>query len=144
MRSFTSRTSLKTATVAAFLVAIPFAGAYAAGHHRGALDEGTPIVFEGPRVDGIVGQLQGISSGIKDAEQQNLITPAVAHSLQMRDADISRVAEKTAASNNGRIPSAQYHQLLRRVDHLDQKLMIDTGSGFNIGDVSDGGHYPNG
>lgn len=144
MRSFTSKTSLKTAIVAAFLVAIPFAGAYAAGHHKGALDEAAPAVFDGPRVDGIVGQLQGIDSGIKDAEQQKLITPAEAHSLQMRAADISRVAERTAASDNGRIPSAQYHQLLRRVDNLDQQLMIDTGSGFNMGDGSDGGNYPNG
>ncbi len=144
MRSFTSKTSLKTATVAAFLVAIPFAGAYAAGHHKGALDETAPVVFDGPRVDGIIGQLQGIDSGIKNAEERNLISHAVAHSLEMRDADISRIAQKTAASNNGRIPSAQYHQLLRRVDYLDQTLMINTGSGFNIGDGADGGNYPNG
>jgi hypothetical protein len=36
MRSF--KTSLRTATLTAFLIAVPLAGAYAAGHHKGALD----------------------------------------------------------------------------------------------------------
>lgn len=142
MRSFTP--SLRTATLTAFLVAIPLAGAYAAGHHKGALDATAPTDLTGPRVEALIEQAQGVRQGIVDARQANNITPAVAQHLEMRTNQISQAAEKIAASDHGRIPAAQYHDLLRHLDRVDQRLMIDTGSGFLMGDGSDGGNYPNG
>ncbi|QND68153.1 hypothetical protein HB777_32215 [Mesorhizobium loti] len=144
MRSFTPKTSLRTATLTAFLIAVPLAGTYAAGHHKGALDASDPTDFTGPRVEGLIQQVEGVHQGILDARQANNITPAVAERLEMRTARISQAAEKIAASDHGRIPAAQYHDLLRRLDNVDQRLRVDTGSGFLMGDGSDGGNYPNG
>lgn len=137
-------TSLKTATLAAVLIAAPLAGAYAAGHHKGALDATDPTDMTGPRVTSLIEQVQGVDQGIKDAREANTISAVEAQQLHMRAAHISQAAEKVAASDHGRIPVAQYHDLLRRLDHVDQKLMVDTGSGFLVGDGADGGHYPNG
>jgi hypothetical protein len=144
MRSFTPSTSLRTATLTAFLIAVPLAGAYAAGHHKGALDATDPTDLTGPHVESLIDQVQGVKRGIVDARQANSITPAVAERLEMRAARISQAAGKIAASDHGRIPAAQYHDLLRRLDNVDQRLMVETGSGFMIGDGSDGGNYPNG
>ena len=144
MRSFIPKTSLRTATFTAFLIAVPLAGAYAAGHHKGGLDATDPTDFTGPRVEGLLNQVQGVHQGIVDARQANSITPAVAERLEMRTARISQAAEKIAASDHGRIPAAQYHDLLRRLDNVDQRLKGDTGSVFLMGDGADGGKYPNG
>ncbi|CCV10949.1 hypothetical protein [Mesorhizobium sp. STM 4661] len=144
MRSFAPR-PLRTATLTALLIAVPFAGAYAAGHHKGsALDESAPPAFYGPREKGLINQIQGVDSGIADARQAETIAPAEAQKLHMRAAHISQAAERTAAANHGRIPVPQYQQLLRRLDNVDQALRIDSGTGFLIGDGADGGHYPNG
>ena len=142
MRSFNP--TLRTAALTAFLIAIPLAGAYAAGHHKGALDATDPTDMTGPRVEALIEQVQGVRHGIVDARQANNITPAVAERLEMRTARISQAAEKIAASDHGRIPAAQYHDLLRRLDNVDQRLRVDTGSGFLMGDGADGGTYPNG
>ncbi|RWG35598.1 MAG: hypothetical protein EOQ59_21030, partial [Mesorhizobium sp.] len=127
-------TSLKTATLAAVLIAAPLAGAYAAGHHKGALDATDPTDFTGPRVTSLIEQVQGVDQGIADARQANDISASEAQQLHMRAAHISQVAEHVAASDHGRIPAAQYHDLLRRLDNVDQKLRTDTGSGFLMGD----------
>ncbi|MBW8909584.1 MAG: hypothetical protein JF620_11295 [Mesorhizobium sp.] len=137
-------TSLKTATLAAALIAAPLAGAYAAGHRKGALDATEPTDFTGPRVTGLIEQVQGVNQGITEARDANNISASEAQQLHMRAARISQAAEKVAASDHGRIPAAQYHDLLRRLDNVDQRLMNDTGNGFMIGDGSDGGSYPNG
>ena len=137
-------TSLKTATLAATLIAAPLAGAHAAGHHKGALDASDPTDFTGPRVTSLIEQIQGVNQGITDAREANNISAAEARQLHMRAARISQAAEHVAASDHGRIPSAQYHELLRRLDNVDQRLMNDTGNGFMMGDGSDGGNYPNG
>ncbi|MEI9423821.1 hypothetical protein O7A70_21875 [Mesorhizobium sp. Cs1299R1N1] len=136
--------SLKTATLAAILIAAPLAGAYAAGHRKGALDATDPTAMTGPRVEALIEQVRGVHQGIVDARQANNITPAVAERLEMRTARIGRAAEKIAASDHGRIPAAQYHDLLRQLDTVDQRLMVNTGSGFLMGDGADGGNYPNG
>ncbi|OBQ63652.1 hypothetical protein [Mesorhizobium erdmanii] len=136
--------SLKTATLAAIVIVAPLAGAYAAGHHKGALDATDPTDLTGPRVEALIEQAQGVRQGIVDARQANNITPAVAQRLEMRTNQISQAAEKIAASDHGRIPAAQYHDLMRHLDRVDQRLRIDTGSGFMMGDGSDGGNYPNG
>jgi hypothetical protein len=137
-------TSLKTVTLAATLIAAPLAGAYAAGHHKGLLDATAPTDFTGPRVTSLIDQVQGVDQGITDARQANSISASEAQQLHMRAAHISQAAEHVAASDHGRIPSAQYHELLRRLDNVDQRLMNDTGSGFMMGDGDDGGNYPNG
>ncbi|TPI35384.1 hypothetical protein FJW07_23420 [Mesorhizobium sp. B3-1-9] len=137
-------TSLKTAILAAVLIAAPLAGAYAAGHHKGLLDATPPANFIGPRVTSLIDQIQGVDQGITDARQANNISASEAHRLHMRAAHISQAAEHVAASDHGRIPSAQYHEMLRRLDNVDQRLMNDTGSGFMVGDGDGGGNYPNG
>jgi hypothetical protein len=130
----------------ASMLAVPFTGAYAGefADHSGAMDAVTLVDFQGPRADSVLNQLRGIDQGIADATQAKTITPAEAHRLEMRDATITRVAERTAAADHGRLPAGQYRQIMRRVDHLDQRLLTDTGSGFSIGDGADGGSYPNG
>jgi len=143
-RIMRSLRTLRTATLTTILIAVPLAGAYAAGHHKGALDESAPTDFYGPRVAGLIDQVKGVDEGIADARQENTITPAEAQTLHMRAARISQAAARTAAADHGRIPAAQYHDLLRRLDNVDQALRIDTGTGFLMGDGADGGHYPNG
>lgn len=112
-------TSLKSAMFAAVLVAAPFAGAYA-----------------GPSA--LIEQIQGVQQGISDAREANTISAAEAQDLHMRAARLEHIAAR------GNMPSAQYHELLRKLDDVDQQLRVDTGSGFLIGDGSDGGNYPNG
>ncbi|MDX8525058.1 hypothetical protein RFM68_11105 [Mesorhizobium sp. MSK_1335] len=137
-------TSLKTVTLAAVLIAAPLAGAYAAGHRKGVLDASDPTDMTGPRVTSLIEQVQGVNQGITDAREANNISASEARQLHMRAAHISQAAEHVAASDHGRIPAAQYHDLLRRLDNVDQRLRNDTGSGFMMGDGSDGGNYPNG
>src|ERR1700755_3429548 len=105
MRSFAPRT-LRTATLTALLVAVPFAGAYAAEN--------------GPLESAFVNQVQGVENGIADARQQNKITPAEAQKLHMQAAQISQAAESIAATDHGSVPAEQYRQLLRRLDNVDQ------------------------
>ncbi len=137
--------TLRTAALTTLLIAVPLTGAYAAGdHHKGALDAASPTDMTGPRITGLIDQVQGVDQGITDARQANAISQAEAQKLHLRAAHISQAAERVAASDHGRIPAAQYHDLLRRLDNVNQKLMVDTGSGFLMGDGSDGGHYPNG
>ena len=131
MRSFT----LKTATLAAVLIAAPFTGAYAAAHHdRAALSN--------PRVMALINQAEGVDKGIADARQAKTITPAEAQKLHMRAAHIRQAAERTA--NHGKISDERYHRLLHQLDSLDQTLRADSGSAEDFYDGSDGGHYPNG
>ncbi|PTE06712.1 hypothetical protein [Mesorhizobium helmanticense] len=144
MRSFAPGT-LRTVTLTALFITAPFAGAHAAGHHRrSALDESAQPAIYGPRERSLIDQIQGVDEGIADAREAKTIAPAEAQKLHMRAAHISRVAERTAAANHGRIPAPQYRQLLRRLDNVDQALRVDSGTGFLMGDGSDGGHYPNG
>ena len=58
--------SLKTATLAAILIAAPLAGAYAAGHHKGVLDATNPTDLTDPRVEALIEQAQGVRQGIVD------------------------------------------------------------------------------
>ena len=102
MRSFNP--TLRTAALTAFFIAIPLAGAYAAGHHKGVLDATNPTDLTGPRVEALIEQAQGVRQAIVDARQANSITPAVAEHLEMRTNQISQAAEKIAASDHGRIP----------------------------------------
>ncbi len=136
--------TIRTAALTTLLVAVPLAGAYAAGHHKGALDASAPTDMTGPRITGLIEQVQGVEQGITDARQANSISTSEAQRLHLRAAHISQAAERVAGADHGRIPAAQYHDLLRRLDNVNQKLMVDTGSGFLMGDGADGGHYPNG
>ena len=134
MRSLAPKT-LRTATLAAILVAVPFAGAYAASQHRSA-------AVSDPRVITLINQVEGVDKGIAEAKLAKMITPAEAQKLHMRAAHISQAAERTAA--HGKIPDDQYHQLMLQLDSLDQTLRTDSGSAQDFCDGSDGGHYPNG
>ena len=131
MRSFTPKT-LRTATITALLITVPFAGAYAES------------AVSGPRVTALIDQVQGVDKGIADASKVNRIKPAEAHRLHMRAAHISQVAERTAAAGHGTIAATQYRQLMHQLDDLSQALRADTGSAFLMGNGGDGGYYPNG
>jgi len=113
------------------MVAVPLAGAHAARHRGGgALEATEPTEMIGPRVTAVVDQVQGVDLGIADARRANTITATEAEKLHVRAARIGQAAERVAASDHGRIPAAQYHDLLRRLDSVDQQLRIDTGIGF--------------
>ena len=118
--------TLKAVALSTFLITVPFASAYA---HETQTS--------------IVDQAQGVDQGIADARQQNTITPAEAQRLHMQVLRITRAAQRTAAEDHGKIPAAQSRQLLRRLDNLDQGLMVDTGSGWAINDDNPNGNYPN-
>ena len=138
MRSFIPR----TIAIASLLAVIPLAGAQA---RSSALDEeATMNNFHGPRISALIDQVDGVHQGIADARQGKEIDAAQARRLDMRTARIGHTAERIAAADHGRIPAARYHQLLRRLDNVDNRLMTDTGGNAPIGDGADGGTYPNG
>ncbi|GLS39678.1 hypothetical protein GCM10010869_52750 [Mesorhizobium tianshanense] len=140
MRSFTAKTlglqplkrmTLRTATLAALLVTVPFAGAYAAS-----------TSFYGLRETGLINQIESVDTGIRAATQANVIPPDEARDLHTQVAQLDQVAHR--AARNGTIPATQYRQLLQQLDDVSQKLRATTGSAFLIGSGGDGGYYPNG
>lgn len=139
MRSLT----FKTLAITAVLAAVPLAGAQA---KSGALDQEdmSARTFHGPRLTALTDQIAGIRQGIADARQGKEIDAAQAGRLDMRTDHIERTAERVASADHGRIPSQDYRHLLHRLDNVNLRLLDDTGGGFNIGDGSDGGVYPNG
>lgn len=124
MRSFTPET-LRTATLAALLVTVPFAGAYAS-----------------PRETALINQIESVDPGIQAAMQANRIKPDEARDLRTQVAHLDRAAQR--AARDGTMPTTQYQQLLAQLDHVSQKLRAATGSAFLIGSGGDGGYYPNG
>ncbi|RWC29222.1 hypothetical protein [Mesorhizobium sp.] len=130
MRSFTTK-PLRTAALAALLVTVPFAGAYAA-----------PTSFYGPRETVLFDQIQGVDTGIRAAMQANKIKPDEARDLRRQVAQLNRDAQR--AARDGTMPATQYRQLLAQLDDVSQKLRAATGGAFLIGNGGDGGYYPNG
>jgi len=137
MRSFNLKTSLTLGALTASALAVPFAGAYAAqGNHDGLMDVSPSPTFQGPRIDSIVNEVRGIDQGIAEGRQEKLITPAQANRMDRQSAAIIRTAERAAAVDHGRVPSAQYNRLMRRVDHLNENLLNDTGRQSSMGSGS--------
>ncbi|RWP59314.1 hypothetical protein [Mesorhizobium sp.] len=124
MRSFTPKT-LRTATLAALLVTVPFAGADA-GPHEAAL----------------INQIESVDTGIRGAMQANSIKLDEARGLRTQVAQLDRAAQR--AARDGTMPATQYHKMLAQIDHVSQRLRAATGSAFLIGSGGDGGYYPNG
>ncbi|WP_367116682.1 hypothetical protein [Mesorhizobium sp.] len=96
MRSFKLPLTFKlprTAALAALVVAVPFAGAYAAS-----------AGFYTPRTAGLIDQAQSVDQGITAARQMDKIKPAEAR-------DLHRQASASAGSRNGkpRRDMARYH-----------------------------------
>lgn len=149
MRSFTQNRTLRMLALSASLIAVPFAGAYAANRtaHNAFQGDGVNTdpepVFDGSRIESIRNQLVGAEQGIRDAQLEKKITPAEAHTLMMRANTINRAVERTAARNGGRLPSGQYEQLMRRFDGLEQALVVGTGAAWDTGDSATS-DYPNG
>jgi hypothetical protein len=123
MRSFTPKT-LTTATLAALLVTVPFAGADA-GPHEAAL----------------INQIESVDTGIRGAMQANRIKLDEARGLRTQVAQLDRAAQRVARDP---MPATQYHKMLAQIDHVSQRLRAATGSAFLIGSGGDGGYYPNG
>lgn len=136
MRSFNLKTSLTLVALTASALAVPFAGAYAAqsSSRHGLMDVSPPAAFQGPRVDSILNEVAGINQGIAEGRQDKKLTPAQANRLDRQSAAIIRTAERTAAMDHDRVPLAQYNGLMRRVDHLDESLLTETGMGPTMGD----------
>ncbi|TIN31818.1 MAG: hypothetical protein E5Y31_00725 [Mesorhizobium sp.] len=130
MRSFTTK-PLRAAALAALLVTVPFAGAYAAS-----------TSFYGPRETVLFDQIQGVDTGIRAAMQANKIKPDEARDLRRQVAQLNRDAQR--AARDGTMPATQYQQLLAQLDDVSQKLRAATGGAFLIGNGADGGYYPNG
>ncbi|CAN7272542.1 hypothetical protein [Mesorhizobium sp. LjRoot246] len=130
MRSFSTK-PLRTAALAALLVTVPFAGAYAAS-----------TSFYGSRETVLFDQIQGVDTGIRAAMQANKIKPDEARDLRRQVAQLNRDAQK--AAQDGTMPATQYQQLLAQLDDVSQKLRAATGGAFLIGNGADGGYYPNG
>lgn len=138
MRSFNLNTSLTLVGLTVSALAVPFAGAHAAQNlrHDGLMDVSPPATFQGPRIDSIVNEVRGIDQGIAEGRKDGKIMPAEANRLDRQAAGIIRTAERTAAVNHDRVPAAQYNRLMRRVDHLDESLLNDTGRESTMGDGS--------
>ena len=131
MRSFAP----KILALASIIALVPLANAYAARDGSGALDQQGPIAaFQGPRIDAVLGQVDGVHQGIADALQGKQISQAEASRLDMRVDRIRSQAERVSARDDGRVPAMQYHALLHRIDNLNQRLNIDTGHGFSVTD----------
>jgi hypothetical protein len=128
MRSFNT---LRTATLAALLVTVPFTGAYAASNSAYA-----------PRAAGLIDQIQSVGTGIQAAMQANKIKPDEARDLRMQVSQLNRAAQR--AARDGTMSATEYQQLLARLDDVSQKLRAATGGTFLIGSGGDGGYYPNG
>lgn len=124
MRSFTP----KTIFISSVLAALPLSCAYAAHHHR--IEPGGTSV----EARAILDQLQGVKQGIVEAMDAKAITPEQEHDLMMQADSIHRSAASGGA----------YRSMLGQIEDLDQQLRLDSGGGFNMGDGSDGGYYPNG
>lgn len=122
--------AFRTATLAALLVTVPFAGAYAA----------STSVY-GPRETGLINQIESLDTGIRAATQANVIQPDEARDLHTQVVQLDQAAHR--AARNGMMPATQYRQLLQQLDDVSQKLRVTTGSTFLIGSGGDGGH-PNG
>lgn len=122
--------AFRTATLAALLVTVPFAGAYAA----------STSVY-GPRETGLINQIESLDTGIRAATQANVIHPDEARDLHTQVVQLDQAAHR--AARNGMMPATQYRQLLQQLDDVSQKLRVTTGSTFLIGSGGDGGH-PNG
>jgi hypothetical protein len=118
MLSFNLRTSLTIIALTASMLAVPFSAYAFKDDDHGALDAAPPTEFQGPRLESILNQLEGINQGIADARQANTITPAEAHRLEMRDAAIRGAAERVAAADHGQLPAGPYYELMRRLDNL--------------------------
>ncbi len=136
MRSFNLKTSLTLVALTASALAVPFAGAYAAqsDSRHGVMDLSPPATFQGTRIDSILNEVAGINQGIADGRQDGKLTPVEANQLDRQAAAIVRTAERTAAVDHDRVPAAQYNSLMRRVDHLDESLLTETGMGPTMGD----------
>lgn len=124
MRTFTPR----IIAIASLLAAVPLSSAYAVHRHR---VEPQAMSVEARAV---LDQLAGVRQGIAEARDAKAITPQQEHELMIQADSIHR-----STQGNG-----EYRDLLMQVEALDQQLQLDTGGGFNMGDGSDGGYYPNG
>jgi hypothetical protein len=119
MRSLTP----KTIAIASLLAVIPLAGAYA------DQDPGAPTMnlFQGPRLSALVGQVDSVRQGIALARQGGHIDAVQARMLDARADRVQNAAERVAAADHGRIPSAHYRQLLRRLDNVSLRLQSHAG-----------------
>lgn len=116
MRSF----SYSTLALTAALVAAPLAGAFASA------DDPSPIppqiMAQAAPAKVVLDQLNSVGDGIDAALADNAISPHQASTLRADARDIRRETMTLAASDHGRIPAAQYHRLLDRLDAISNQV----------------------
>ena len=79
----------------------------------------TPMVqLQGPRLQAVLGQLQSAADGIKAEHTDRTISASQAGTMERQVADIRKTAEHDAAQNHGRVPMAQYRDMLRRIGNI--------------------------
>lgn len=111
MRSFTPTIF----ALSALLAAAPLTGAYASSYNVGE----TPTVqLQGPRLQAVLGQLQSAVDGIKAERGDRALSAAEAGTMEKQATGIRRMAERDAAQNHGRVPSAQYRDILRQIGNI--------------------------
>lgn len=111
MRSFTPTIF----ALSALLAAAPLTGAYASSYNVGE----TPTVqLQGPRLQAVLGQLQSAVDGIKAERGDRALSAAEAGTMEKQATGIRMTAERDAARNHGRVPTAQYHDILRRIGNI--------------------------
>lgn len=128
MRSFSPHVlSPKAILVASLLSALPLAGA---GASPGPSDDVVPPTLHGPRLAAVLGQAQGIGDGIADARRAGRLGAGEARQLEMRAEGAAAMARRVAAEHHGRLPEARYRQILKRLDRIDNRLMVDDGETY--------------
>ncbi|WP_156459837.1 MULTISPECIES: hypothetical protein [unclassified Mesorhizobium] len=111
MRSFTPRMF----AISILVAAVPLTGAYASSYNVGE----TPAVqLQGPRLQAVLGQLQSAVDGVKAERSDRTLSAAQAGMMEKQAAGIRMTAERDAAQNHGRVPTAQYHDILRKIGNI--------------------------
>lgn len=114
MRSFTLKAGL-----AALVLSVSAAGAFAAQPSAFSSDEAPAVKVMEPRVDVVLQQLQSTVDGIKVEHQDKNLTSAQTAQLDREAAGIRKDVEKIAAGNHGKVPQGDYHQIMARIDSLN-------------------------
>jgi hypothetical protein len=112
--------SYTTLALTAALAAAPLTGAFASA------DDAAPglpaVTAQTGTARVILDQLGSVSDGINAALADNVISPDQARTLRADARSIRKDTMALAASDHGQIPTAQYHQLLGRVQGISYQV----------------------
>jgi hypothetical protein len=118
MRSF----SYATFALTSLLVAAPLAGAHASKSDDHAPQPPLPTAASAPHEQVILGQLDSIMDGIVADRDSGKLTASQASTLSADARDIRKTTMIAAAENHGQVPTAQYDQLLKRIEAISEQV----------------------